>query len=43
MKKYEVPTITPHKLKAGKLLLNGSLGNESYKESGTTPKFDDED
>lgn len=43
MKTYKTPIMKPHRLKAGKLLLNGSLGNEGYIESDNKPKFDDED
>lgn len=43
MKKYKTPIMKPVELKGGKLLLEGSLGNESYEESKNKPKFDDED
>lgn len=42
MKKYKTPMFKPHKLKAGRLLLNGSLGNESYEVSTASYKWDDE-
>ena len=41
MKKYKTPMFKPHKLKAGRLLLNGSLGNESY-DNEVKALYDDE-
>lgn len=42
MKKYKTPIMKPVGLKGGKLLLNGSLGNEGYGISKTSVGWDDE-
>lgn len=41
MKKYKTPIMKPIELKGGHLL-DGSIGNEDYRVSSTSLKWDDE-